>query len=311
MGGDGEVIQKNLFGEKIRPKEIEIFIFADEKKNVSERWDYIAILIIPFEKIDNALEILNAHRQEINYYYELKFSNISKARGKKFELAERWITEIIEDGKRERGIFYFHILGIDRDNLDYTYFGEGETPKGKYANIYNRFFRTVFLGAVKEFFDNFDKIIVDTVFHDKEGHLQTHKYFPWHLIFKVEREEKNIKFKNKKIFFIESDHNKEKDFTKFSHFIQLTDVIVGVVSYCLDFEKFSNKGYFKLGKIFLPLVDRLINNPKNKNSSFGYYKKYKVSFFPDKNGEVYQKRDIKLKNFIQNLQEIPGLLSQS
>ncbi|MCD6124407.1 hypothetical protein J7J62_04460, partial [bacterium] len=100
-------------------------------------------------------------------------------------------------------------------------------------------------------------------------------------------------------------------FTEFSHFIQLTDVLVGVVSYCLDFEKLNNEGYFKLGKILLPLVDRLINNPKNKNSSFGYYKKYKVSFFPDKNGEVYQKRDIKLKNFIQNLQEIPGLLSQS
>ena len=32
MGGDGEVTQRDLFGKKIRPKEMEIFIFADEKK---------------------------------------------------------------------------------------------------------------------------------------------------------------------------------------------------------------------------------------------------------------------------------------
>lgn len=298
---------RDIFGNPVLPKEVELYIFADERKKVDNRWDYIAILIIPADKISEALEILNEHRREIRYNGEVKFANVNKkAKGEKFELAKRWLEEIILDGQMRRGIFYFNILGIDRYNLNFEFFGNGNTPKGKYPNIYNRFFRTTFLSGVKSFFHEYDKILVKNIFHDSEGNLEQHEYFSWHLIWKVEQEEDKISFENDEIIFINSDLRKEKKYKyeEISNFIQLTDVIVGAVSYCLDYSNPNNKGQKQLAELILPLVDRLVNSPSNKNSRFGYFNKYRLAFFPKQvlretniklDGEMYTRRKIKLK----------------
>jgi hypothetical protein len=271
----------DIFGNPIPPKEIEIYIFADERKKVNNRWDYIATLIIPSNKISKAAEILKGHRQKIGYDKEIKFSNINKkAKGEKFELAKNWLSEIVRDGREKRGVFYFNILGIDREKLDFNCFGEDNTPKGKYANIYNRFFRTVFLSGVKSFFGGHDSIIVKNIFHDTEGNLESHKYFNCHLIWKIEQTEENIHFDNNEIIFLNSDPSREHVYKEFSDFIQLIDVIVGSISYCLDYSNPKNRGQEKLAQIMLPLVDRLINKSSNRNSSYGYFNKYKLSFFP-------------------------------
>lgn len=291
------------------PEEIGLYIFADERKNINDRWDYIAILIVPGSNVEKALKILNKHRNEVGYYNELKFGKINKKpKGEKFKLARRWLQEIIRDGKENRGIFYFNILGIDRNNLDFQYFGNGNTPKGKYANVYNKFFRTVFLSAIKSFFYKYNKIVIKGIFHDSEGNLETHKYFSWHLIWKIKQTEDKIQFENDRIVFINSDKNKEKTkYKKFSDFIQLVDLIVGSVSYCLDYSNPHNIGQKELAKIMLPLVDRVVNNPSNKNSSFGYFGKYRITFFPKQEltendlygnkltGKIYTKRKIQLK----------------
>lgn len=295
----------DIFGDSISPKEIEIYIFADERKKINNQWDYIAILIIPSDKISKALEILKEHRQKIGYNKEIKFSSVNKkAKGEKFELAKNWLLEIIKDGQENRGIFYFNILGIDRNNLDFRFFGNDNTPKGKYANIYNRFFRTVFLSGVKSFFHDYDNIIVKNIFHDTEGNLESHKYFNWHLIWKVTKNEEKINFNNDEIIFLNSDPDKEQNYKEFSDFIQLIDIIVGSISYCLDYSNPNNMGQEKLGKIILPLVERLIYKSSNKNSKYGYFNKYKLSFFPkvklnfnnNLQSEIYTVREIALKN---------------
>jgi len=296
---------RDIFGNPILPKEVELYIFADERKKVNNRWDYIAILIIPADKISEALEILDRHRRETRYNKEIKFTNVNKkAKGEKFELVKRWLKEIILDGQMRRGIFYFNILGIDKYYLNYEFFGNDNTPKGKYPNVYNRFFRTTFLSGVKSFFNEYDGILVKNIFHDSEGNLEHHEYFSWHLIWKVRQKEDKIHFENDEIIFINSDSEKEPKYKKFSNFIQLIDVIVGSVSYCLDYPSPNNKGQEQLAEIMLPLVDRLVNNPSNKNSSYGYFNKYKLSFFPKQKlknaninlpGEIYTKREIKLE----------------
>ena len=300
----GEVMT-DIFGNDVQPKEIELTLFADERKNINNRWDYLCLLIIPTNKIKEAFDIIESCRLvdkwpqkekgKIMYEGELKFSEINKdAKGEKFEVAKKWLEEIINDGKEGRGIFYCSILGIDRHMLHFSNFGKGSSPKGKYANIYNRFFRTNFLASIKTFFSKYDIIIVESIFHDKEGNLEQHLYFDWHLIWKVEREEENIFFVSDKIIFVESDHQKEKNYSWASHFIQMADILVGSVTYCLDYTNPSNKGQKELAKLILPLVYRLVEMPTNKNSSFGYFNKYKLSFFPNSEGEVYTLRKIKL-----------------
>jgi len=127
LWGEKGKMKTDLFGnpitlrETIKPRGIEIYIFADERKKVGNRWDYIAILVVPAEKISEALRILTKHREEVGYYRELKFSQIKKAKGEKFNLANRWLQEIIDDGKLGRDIFHFNILGIDRSNLQPEY----------------------------------------------------------------------------------------------------------------------------------------------------------------------------------------------
>jgi len=92
---------KDIFGNSISPTNIELYIFADERKKINNRWDYIAILIIPTYKIGDALSILEKHRKEIGYYEEIKFSKVNrKAKGEKFELSKRWLQEIITEEQR-------------------------------------------------------------------------------------------------------------------------------------------------------------------------------------------------------------------
>jgi len=117
---------------------------------------------------------------------------------------------------------------------------------GKYANIYNRFFRTTFLSGVKSFFAKYDKVIIKNIFHDSEGNLEQHDYFSWHLPWKIGKEEDKVFFKNGEIIFINSNSKKEFKYKKFSNFIQLIDVIIGSVSYCLDYPNPNNKGQEQL-----------------------------------------------------------------
>ena len=314
---------RDIWGNKIQPKEIKLFLFADERKRVKvrgrdERWDYLCLLVIPSNKIDAAIEILKHHRGEVEYFEELRFREINKkAKGKKFELAKRWLEEIIEDGKQGRGIFYFSILGIDKNKLDFSCFGEGDSPKGKYANVYNRFFRTNFLSTIKSFFDEYDSIIVERIFHDREGNLEQHEYFNWHLIWKVEREEERIFFASDKIIFVESDHRKEKNFPWASHFIQLADILVGSVSYCMELSNPRHKGQKELAKVMLPLVEKLVYRADNKNSRFGYFKKYKLAFFPKTEkreelpNQVYTKRDLALLDEVSKQLKLPLVIQES
>jgi len=280
---------------------LHLTVFADERKNIENKWDYIAILIVPTSEIINILDEIRQSRDKANYYREMKFSELNKrtTKGDKFNLADLWVNIIMNSARERKRKLYFKIMGIDKDKIDHSFFGDYNTPTGKYATVYNRFFRTALLGALKYFFPD-SSIVVNNIIHDNEGHLEQHGYFDWHCISKISRSEQKINFDCDKVRFVHSDHLREKNFPNDSHFIQLTDIFLGAATYCIHFTNPSNKSQYSISKKIFPLVDRIIREPRNKNSSFGYYRKYDICHFPDKplksfDGRLYPGSIYKLK----------------
>lgn len=265
----------NLFGEN-KINKINVALFTDERKNIGNTWNYICTIIIPTKYFNDFYDSLMQHRQNVDYFHELKFGEIGQS-GQKLELAKLWLSEILKD--RDKKI-YFKILGLDSQLFDENLFGEGSIKKGSnYANLYNRFFRTNVL-SIKYFFNEYEEILVDRIFHDTEGNLENHALFSWHCIWKIDDEDKKIKNKYDQVVFVNSNHAEEKQHPKVSQIIQLSDILVGAVSHCLDFEKPKHKGRNEIGELIYPLLKRILTKPKNVNSSFNYYRKYDVSFFP-------------------------------
>ncbi len=273
---------KDLFGVDVPLKEVSLSVYCDERiidmktHPNRENWTYIALLLIPAHEKSGVLDTLNRHREnkDIRYFGELKFSKLRKgSRNSRItRLAKLWLQEIINDtGKR----LYFRILGIKMDNLLYELFGNGDTSKGKYGNIYNRFFRMTFLGAVNTYWpqENYQEVVVSSIFHDKQGRLEAHRFFPWHLVYKVSGD--RIFFKSDQIIFVESDHNTEPKYKDDSHFVQLADVLIGSASHCLDFPTKYNEGKNEVARVVLPFLKDILKNQ-------AHFRRCDVCFYPSK-----------------------------
>ena len=178
------------------------------------------------------------------------------------------------------------------------------------------------LGSINYFFrSRTDNLTISYLVHDSEGNLENHEYFDWHSIWKLDSEYENISFANDEIIFVNSDHHEETSHPRFSHLVQLTDLILGAVSFCIEYSNPGNKGQKQCANVMLPLVDRIISAPKNQNSSFGYYRKYDIDFFPSTTklgisgevlqGQIYKNREVVLKtrnskqiSFFEKLKEL-------
>ena len=190
-------------------------------------------------------------------------------------VSERWLDFLLGED-REKRLTYFHILGINVLNLDYKLFGDDGSKRA--GIIYNRFFRTAIKYPLKTFFDSHDKVIVDNVFHDSDEELRRDEYFPWHTPFRVNKDEDaKVRFQTDGIQFLDSKHSESND--PRSHLIQYIDLILGLTYNCLHHEG-KSPDRTAITKKSHPLVSRLVKAPKNKNSSYRYYKRQSISFFP-------------------------------
>ena len=79
---------------------------------------------------------------------------------------------------------------------------------------------------------------------------------------------------------MDSNHKKnEDDLIYEANLIQFIDLILGAVTQIL-FRPSKDSVKIEIDNTIFPLVKRLIKAPKNKNSSYHYYRKQDVSIFP-------------------------------
>lgn len=272
---------KDLFGNEYEDKPAEIRIFADEIQSkkcpyTNEDWFYIGIVV---EDLSNPLlediisQRFRGNLNESSPYYEknnrvIHWSEITDIDTK--NICKRWFEYILSPDSIQK--FYVYILGINDSKLNKEEF----SGKEQFNSKYNRFFRSAILYALKTFFPN-KKIIVHNIYHE-EGQQKYHKFFPWHSIYKIEKEEENITFNSNKIKFLPKDHRKDKK----SNLIQLCDALMGACTSIIHGIRKSKTSKYReeLMDIVLPLVERMINEPYNKSSRYQHSNRIMIRFFP-------------------------------
>lgn len=260
---------RNIFDEEKIHKTISLNLYCDEITDTcaeNENWFYVGVLLVPTDKEKELLKNIKNCYGESNTQVEYK----STGNGEKFGIAKEMINYVMNDQE----MIYFYILGINLSRIDKKKFGD----KKKFEDFYNRFFRTAVLKSAKSYFNKYKKIFVENIYHDKGG-FENHEYFPWHSIYRISKDpQKKISVKNKEIVFIDSDHRKSND--NKSRFIQLIDVIMGVACNVILHGNSEDKNKIALANELFPLVDRLIEKPKNKNSRYKYFNRMSIEFFP-------------------------------
>lgn len=309
-------------------KEIEIFAdeiicpidFNNEKRNILG----ICCLFVPVNMkkdfVNNLLKrrCLNPQNHRWNYDFNICLNNSTcnklwheinnceihnknircSASDPLKKISKRWIKYLIEKNKASKAI-RFNILFIELDNMDISQFGTLKV----HENMYNKFFRTTLNYGLKSFFNN-SKIDVVNVFQDK-GSMEKHSYFPSLNLHKLGNEIQRVaKFKNKEIIFVDSDHKvyawRKNELYNESNIIQFVDLILGSISQCLFYlsDDSLKKEY---ASMIYPLVKRLVDKPRNSNSSWNYLNRQNISFFPKSKGEDFKTKCLDLNgNLIDN-----------
>lgn len=272
---------KDLFGEKITINPVRINIYADEIQGkecpyTRNEWNYIGIII---EKTDTSFlddiihERFRGNYDENSPYYEknnktVHWCDIRIADTK--NISKRWIQYIMDPSK-SGGKLYSYVLGINNSHIIKEEFDHSD----EFNSIYNRFFRSAILYAIKTFFPN-QRVIIENVFHE-EGQQQNHEYFPWHSIYKLSKEN-NIDFECDRIIFLSKDHK----INNRSNLIQLCDCILGVSTCLIHGIEDSKASVYReeLLDLYYPLLNKMMNEPRNPNSSYGHHKRLLIRFFP-------------------------------
>lgn len=281
---------KDLLGKE-NIQQIRVNIYADEVQSrecpeTKEKWHYIGLVL---ENLENPLlDDIIRERFYGNYdiaspYYEknnktVHWSEIDSADQK--NICKRWF-EYILDPNRSQKTFYSYILGLNDSKLVRNEFASSDEFNSKY----NRFFRSAISYCLKTFFSGKD-IVVENIFHE-EGQQQYNEYFPWHCIYKLKQND-GISFKCNNITFMPKDHKTCKQ----SNLIQLCDCVLGVSTGIIHgIEKSNNSEYREeLANIYLPLLKRILFEPKKKYSSYKYYKRILIGFFPKDKTELGDER---------------------
>ena len=169
---------------------------------------------------------------------------------------------------------------MDNTKLDFSFFGDDHSPSGKYATVYNRFFRASLQGMLRLFFPN-SPVTVDGVYHDTEGHLQSHGYFDWHPITRTEKDERYAAFSCSTVTFVDSDHTQEPSNPWASELVQFVDVLLGAVTYCIHVTNKDNLGQRTVAEDLFRLTDEILKSPYKDLGAFRHFRRFAISHFPE------------------------------
>jgi hypothetical protein len=298
----------DIFGNEIKDKKFKkITIYADEIQQVydistNEKWIYTAAIyefeskpilrdLIEWRYLCNKKNWKDYQKQNdaLVHWSELKNDHNKK------HIVKRWFRYLLEDCCPSARKFYFSLLGINLSNLNIKEFGR----KSQFNNIYNRFFRSMIQYSLKKF--GGEKVIVSDILHERGPQLR-HDYFDWHTISELDKDER-LSFNCKKVIFLPKSHRKDKR----SNILQLCDVLLGVfkdLHLGVDKSTYPNNKKELLNSKFVKelLVERVIKNPKNFNSSCGYANRFHISLFPKRKSNPNSFR--RLMNNYYDLKEI-------
>jgi len=272
---------KDLLGNISQKQPVHINIYADEVQNricpyTNNSWHYIGIIrehtqypLLPYiiktrfcGNLDRGSKYYSKNNKVIHW------NNIRTADTK--NVCKRWFEYILNPAL-SRNTFYSCILGLNNSYLNREEFN----TEDEFNSKYNRFFRSALLYAVKRFWGN--RLIIINNFYHEQGQQEHSDVFPWHVIYKLKKQD-GINFNCNEVTFLPKDHKEDER----SNIIQLCDTVLGVsTSIIHGFEENKSSKYRKaLVDLYLPLLKRLMNNPKNTNSHYEYYKRMMISFFP-------------------------------
>jgi len=180
----GHAMSKDRLVSREELTRVEVTLFCDERMmprdEEGNEWWYICMLLIPTASVADVISELMKIRDRYSFYEEICSERIKGAscNSPRTAVAMDWLRFL----KNRTGLdIYWEVLGIATHNLEFSRFGPGDEPKGKYATVYNRFFRTAFRFSGNRYFSSYDQVIISDVFHDTQGYLQTHDFFDWHL----------------------------------------------------------------------------------------------------------------------------------
>ncbi|MBD3366312.1 hypothetical protein GF360_03170 [candidate division WWE3 bacterium] len=295
-------MQKDLYGQPIEKKRLKIY--ADEIQEVEnivtgEKWLYSGA-IYELESRPILKELIDTRywkdKSDWRNYREkndslIHWAEIANDHNKK-NVIKRWLEWLVRDCAPQKRRFHFSIHGINLTKLHEEEFGTNQ----QFNNIYNRFFRSMLQRSIKSFFKG--KIVITDVFHE-EGQQQVHKNFPWHLMYKLKTDPR-LEFKSTKINFLPKSH-RDSEGDKRSNIIQLGDVLLGIFKdlHCgvnLDTYPENKKEILETEFVRKLLVRRIIRNPSNINSSYGYFNRFSISLFP-KYSSVHRSLYRKIDNY--------------
>lgn len=272
----------DLFGNQSSSPPVRINIYADEVQSkecpyTKDDWFYIGILV---EKVGKELlpDVLDAryfgnYDKDSVYFCKndriIHWTDISDIDTK--NICDRWLNYILDPSRSEK-FFHAYVLGLNNSKLNKHEFGDEQEFNWKY----NRFFRSAILYAVKCFFPS-DQVIIENIFHE-QGQQQNHEYFPWHCIYKIERGDEKISCSCDRVTFLPKSHRN----SPVSNIIQLCDLFMGVCTTCIHGLLDSNSSKYKaeLLRKSLPLIQRMIGEPNNRNSRYRHANRIMIRNFP-------------------------------
>lgn len=267
--------QEDLFGHKVVPKEIAVCVYHDERE-VHNRWLYHSFLLVPLQSEGLILKLFDEARQRTGWHKELHFANLDKT-----DTENRLALELIDLFHRWLfGEAYFYFFGVNYRNLEKTLWIKAQRD----FKVYNRFFQIGLYGAIEWFFlaAGFQKVLIQNIFSDKKprkGEDRFHSQPIDEIETKASLKGKNIIFQCTEIIEIDSDHEKETDYPLKSHFIQFVDLMMGTFSQIFD-DTSEQPGKCMAADrcVRFDLPAKLMKyNPNSR-----YYKKYAISFFPNR-----------------------------
>ncbi len=266
---------KDLFGSEIEQTSKWI-LFHDESDCIKSNFLYHGFLFVKNktsrEILDKLKDIKKNHGKEKReiHFKELSAHSQSPV-GTKTKIALEWLNfarECIEKDKIK-----FYCFGVNKNNLKNFWNNQNDYEK----NVYLRFFEIGLKAAIRWF--NFDKItqsFLDNGRHDEDRKTRISRL---NLNFFYSKLSHKIDSRNIKLLSSDEDESR----SELSNFIQLTDVLVGVIrsSFCELGD--NQKGQKECVDNFIDIIERFNDKRKAYNKCSRYWKKFCIQFFPSQN----------------------------